>query len=541
MFNSDSFPAKTIPGIYTTKVEIKGDTAIKTYSNQQLTIYITNCLSKADTLHISLSSLDNYVSLSKNNFDIYNFKNGDTIPLVLNVQLQNNFPWSKGNLELLLNYTSRDYYDLEKNNIPVSLAGGEKFTIEGSFTSQIGPRWNGVSAPEQNLAWGIGTSQVYGLAMYFCYSGALKSNFLYYNSGMVTDPVYCIGASNNSKAVAGTGKGYVYRTNNGGSSWSRISTTNFADFINSIHFYDANEAVVLGDPKNNLWGVALSHNGALSFTAVDSIPLPITGETGLVGSSCFNGKKIWFGTSKGRLFNSPDSGKTWTVDTVHLGGVITQVAFSDKKNGIVAYRETSNSTDPLYLASTSDGGKTWLKKIENLTSMNQVPLNFSGLPLSKMIVGRYDKGDIYTTNNSGTDWSAVMSEKSVEYQAGDIWSENGLVQLWGASNLLTLVEFNYKTDSSLGISQNTRPSQLRFYPNPVSGELNISNPDMQNALDEILIFDQAGKQLDKIKITDNFRAGSEITYRTAQLVKGCYILLIRNKNGSISYAKFIKI
>lgn len=541
MYNNDSFPSKTIPGIYTAKIDIEGDTAIKTYNNYKITFYLTNCLSKADTLHVALSSLDNYVTLDKTSFDLYDFKNNDTVALVVNVSLQNEFPWSDGKLDLVFNYTSRDYYDLEKNHVKVDLPGGNKTRILGVMSYLTSPLWSALSAPAKDLVWGIGTSRVYGFAMYFVYSGSFRSGFINYSGNYVNDPIYCIGAANNTKALAGTGKGYVYRTNGGGATWSRISVSNFTDFINAIHFYNDNEAIVLGDPKNNLWGVGYTKNGGLSIEPVDTMPLPMNGETGLVGSSSFIGKMIWFGTTKGRLYFSPDSGKSWTVDTVHLGGVITQVAFSDKNKGIVVYKETSNTTDPLFLASTGDGGKTWNKRISNLSAQGMSLLNFAGLPSSKMILTRYERGDIYTTDNLGTGWSPVLSEKSVTYQSGDLWTESGLVQLWGVSTLLTLVEFNYQMDSTLGTPDPVSEGGLKVYPNPVAGEMVISPDGMQNSVLEVLIYDQAGKLLDRISVNGQGNAGNEIIYHTGRLEKGAYILKIRDKNGVTASAKFIKI
>jgi hypothetical protein len=73
------------------------------------------------------------------------------------------------------------------------------------------------------------------------------------------------------------------------------------------------------------------------------------------------GDRVWFGTSKSRVFHSYDRGKTWAASApIQPGRTIDNVAFRDSLNGI-AFSTVANfpNSAPKLAFHTNDGGQTW--------------------------------------------------------------------------------------------------------------------------------------------------------------------------------------
>src|ERR1700761_4858100 len=170
------------------------------------------------------------------------------------------------------------------------------------------------------------------------------------------------------KAADGS-SGKIRKTINGGATWTNasdsstlfIGASNFPDFV---HFWDANNGIALGDPNNtngsgNEFEIWRTHNGGTNWTRVSGANIPnpsSSSEYGLTNSYTTMGKRVWFGSSVGRVFSSLDSGKTWTVGTATglLGGV-QGLAFRDSMNGICWGLATTTATTNS-LKKTINGG-----------------------------------------------------------------------------------------------------------------------------------------------------------------------------------------
>ena len=184
--------------------------------------------------------------------------------------------------------------------------------------------------------------------------------------------------------IAATGtSGRILKTTNGGTTWAVSSdtttmfkgTNNFPDWV---HFWNANNGIALGDPNGNTAGGALNmfeiwrtNNGGTSWTRVAdaNVPAPLSGEYGLTNSYTTWKGYIWSGTSDGaRVYASADSGKTWTINTgtIGLAGGITGLAFRDSLNGLL-WGAASTTATVTTVMKTADGGATWSTVTTNST------------------------------------------------------------------------------------------------------------------------------------------------------------------------------
>ncbi|MCB0430596.1 MAG: S8 family serine peptidase [Flavobacteriales bacterium] len=160
----------------------------------------------------------------------------------------------------------------------------------------------------------------------------------------------------------GSGNGGIWKTTNGGSTWTRQSTatySNASSFTNIVHFWDANTGFCMGDPINGDFELYTTTNGGTTWTQVSgaNIPDPVSGEYGYTGQIEVVGNSVWFTTNKGRLYRSSDKGMTWAVAQTPLtdfGGTSEsgRVSFKDASNGIII-----NNSKKVWRS--TDAGATW--------------------------------------------------------------------------------------------------------------------------------------------------------------------------------------
>ncbi len=160
--------------------------------------------------------------------------------------------------------------------------------------------------------------------------------------------------------------GGIWKTTDGGANWTQQDSgliySNADAFPNSVHFWDANNGVLLGDPNTADYEIYTTTDGGDNWVRVPlaNVPLSLNNEAGIVGHYCVEGDTIWFDTNKGRVFRSVDRGLNWTVSStgiiVPVNGAI-DLCFYDNMNGFV--RLYNNTTGVNTVKHTADGGDTW--------------------------------------------------------------------------------------------------------------------------------------------------------------------------------------
>lgn len=211
-------------------------------------------------------------------------------------------------------------------------------------------------------------------------------------------------------SAAQPGGGVIYRTNNGGASWTNMtatgmftSSTSFADFVT---FLTPSVGVVVGDPVNGAYEIWRTTNGGLSWNQVPSanIPSPLSGsEYAIVNLYTKQGtSNIWFGTNQGRIFYSTNSGQTWSVSAVAANtSTILEIAFNSPLNG-VAY--AFGSSFEMY--NTTNGGATWTQIASPSASVGTNDI--AGVPGTNYFVsvgaGTNNQIISYSTDN-GVNWT----------------------------------------------------------------------------------------------------------------------------------------
>ena len=178
-----------------------------------------------------------------------------------------------------------------------------------------------------------------------------------------------------SAGEAEQGRARIYKTSDGGASWSLVySTEQKGVFLDAIAFWDARHGIAMSDPIDGRLFLLLTDDGGKTWQRVppERLPPTLAGEAAFAASgSCltvFGSSSVWIGTgggAKARVFRSADRGRTWNVaeTPVQAGSAssgIFSVAFRDARHGIAVggdYREAKGASPNVAL--TDDGGRTW--------------------------------------------------------------------------------------------------------------------------------------------------------------------------------------
>ncbi len=153
----------------------------------------------------------------------------------------------------------------------------------------------------------------------------------------------------------------IYVTRNAGLTWTRQTSalfTNAASFPNAVHFFNINDGWCMGDPINSDFECYTTTDGGNNWTVVPAanLPVPVSGEFGVVGYYSAVGDNIWFGTNKGRVYRSTDKGYTWEVSTTTITGKYVDVEFATTLHGIAQDKDAATIGA---MSETFDGGATW--------------------------------------------------------------------------------------------------------------------------------------------------------------------------------------
>jgi hypothetical protein len=267
--------------------------------------------------------------------------------------------------------------------------------------------------------------------------------------------------------------GRIFRTTNGGISWTAQTTVGQTDYPLMLHFFTAQLGVCVGEPRTGSTKFELyrTADGGLTWTAVPAANMPnrLTDE-GTSGYPFGQGTNFWFITDKGRVFRTTDQGLTWAVGDTGLNQFVQTVAFRDNLNGVaVAVKLTTAATHRM--VKTSDGGATWqpmtytgplrgwqLAYVPGTASLLAVGLNRYG--------ANQDYGSSLSSDNGQT-WTAL--ETTREHIRLDAAAPNAVwTGAYTSANGAGLGV--YKLNATVLATQSaTVASTSRVYPNPAQG------------------------------------------------------------------------
>ncbi|WP_282786461.1 T9SS type A sorting domain-containing protein [Flavobacterium croceum] len=333
-----------------------------------------------------------------------------------------------------------------------------------------------------------------------------------------------------SALVGADGNGVIYKTSNGGATWTQQNASGYSttgsSFLNGVYFFNANNGVAYGDPVGTEFEVYTTSNGGTTWTPVlvANIPNPASGEYGYNAIPTVAGGVLWFTTNKGKLYKTTDMGITWTKLNTPLTdfgatAVNGKVFFSDANNGYILGTSDSGTTYKLY--KTTNGGTTWDAGTvyTGYRLMTCVP-NTSILVACGAGTSSGGTGSAYSING-GTTWTSIDT-------GAQRLSPSFLNPTTGWCGGFSSDPFTggvFKFSGALSVSNTTNPKSFKIYPNPAISSVTISSETAE--LENVIITDLTGKIIKQKTLN-----GVENNLDISDLSSGAYFFTV--KGNSIS-------
>ncbi|MBD2767924.1 T9SS type A sorting domain-containing protein [Hymenobacter sp. BT664] len=360
-----------------------------------------------------------------------------------------------------------------------------------------------------------------------------------------------------NRSSAAGGGAVIVRTTNGGTTWTPVTTPGSAalagtqfgapdGFANSIHFFDAQNGVCMGDPNitpasaERFFEVYTTSNGGTTWNRVPrSAGLSANNpETGISRSYCAVGNTIWFTTyakaissSPGRVFKSTDRGLTWTSYDTNIPfsiGPITGIAFANTNNG-VAY--TNGGT----LNLSSDGGATWRDQTPRTPFRSS---DVRAIPGGNTLVAVGPSRDVTSASNSGASisrdygatWLTLETGKDysvVSFVSGTVGWAAGTPAAAGGSDI-----GKYTAVSILASRNAALQKSLVVYPNPsATGIFTVQLAPGLKSGATVRVLDVVGRQVVKQELDAAALAAKSTTIDLSKEKAGVYLLELRTDAG----------
>lgn len=251
----------------------------------------------------------------------------------------------------------------------------------------------------------------------------------------------------------GTGKGDLFRTTDGGASWSKIASKP-GTFISALGFVDANTGFIGNIGTDYYPGVTdttplyRTDDGGVTWTPAD-----LGGKTivGVCAIDVLKTQRIYQGKLEPRvvvhaagrvggptgLLRSTDGGKSWSVsDLTAQAGMILDIRFLDEQTGLIF---ASTGRDPAttegLILRTVDGGKNWTPVYKSGRAAELIwKASFVSAKVGYATVQSYDPARaqqlIVKTVDGGKSWTElpmVMDAKARQFGIGFLDEARGWV------------------------------------------------------------------------------------------------------------------
>jgi photosystem II stability/assembly factor-like uncharacterized protein len=338
---------------------------------------------------------------------------------------------------------------------------------------------------------------------------------------------------------------FVHKTIDGGQTWDLVNT-GIVVFVNFIYMWNSQEGIVVGDPDDDSFEILKTTDGGMTWNRILNVPSAQIEEYIWADNYSVVGNQLWFATTSGRIYHSPDLGEHWDVwDSPVDGRNPWQMDVSSEGDVyLITYDNDSGMNNTMSLWRTNDSGVTWVDVSSETNTF--FPLDIGVVPETGAVVCTYsvfdgvqhnrtdvslDKGESWVTvDTSATVFSPVFYNAEVGY---------GSDQNFGDDPRPTLV-YKYVGSPLSGVFKNIPllDVEITVSPNPTADVVDIVVTTDTPEDFWILLNDLSGRLIAR----QDFSSVSEIQHRIdmKSLPSGTYTLTVTGKEG-VRSEKLVKL
>jgi len=344
----------------------------------------------------------------------------------------------------------------------------------------------------------------------------------------------------------------IYRTNNGGKSWTSVWTL-AGSFPDGIKMFNPSYGIFIGDPTGTgkPYQFLYTKDGGATWNLSPTSPIA-TSEYGVINAFDFiDTNRIWVGSANtvgtatsAKIYKTTSGiNGTWTfanvAGTAGTQGLYYQaVAFVDSSNGMAG----SNNND---IVKTTDGGTTWTAVAIPSDLTNFSTINMTGLKDgSKTIWMSVNVGtsayNLYFTTDLGTTWTSITTPD--EILLSGMQHIQFLTPTLGYAGGSNGVMYKYSIPVTAINDKNIIPANYNIFqnfPNPFNPSTSIQYQIPENAFVSIRVYNSLGQQA-AVLVNGMETAGThQVQFNAANLSSGIYFYVIKAGEKFFSTRKMI--
>ncbi|MFQ3598596.1 MAG: S8 family serine peptidase, partial [Chloroherpetonaceae bacterium] len=463
---------RTTPGLEVVQYDYESVT-------QSLAVTVVNHNAPtSNSVSFELQSLNGGVSITNPFQSSQRLNTNDTVRLTFRVAIRTPDPAPRL-LRLSFSDAATGYNDFSVFHISNS---------SWKFLSSVSTRARSMSLTSDGAIWIVGESgSVFrstngGVSFERCLAPTVQN----LDAVSAVDSLTAIvgeGESASSGAIAAR----LFKTNDGGNSWSLVYQGDLGAWWNGIVMTNRDTGYAVSDAPQNRsrFLVVKTTDGGNTWTELPNAPLT-NGDFGWTRSIDFVNTLVGFfgGGSNGNVYSTTDGGASWQIESTG-GGYVGGIFFRDEENGI---RVSSN---PPYLQKFSEG--TW----RDVPSIN-APLETA--------TGIRNTNRLWVAGNQSV-WNSTDGGRTFREEFAPIEGKDKLIQLLARregrnARAFALTEggqiFQQLTELESGKPVSSEPQVLELsqnYPNPFNPITTIEYRVLEAGVVSLKVYDVLGREV----------------------------------------------
>jgi len=452
--------------------------------------------------------------------------------------------YSQGNLPIRFAVTDgASYTDTLTLFVPLTVQPG--FVLD-----RVGANGSSIFRVSNTSAWGAfglastnstTNTTVISTAQFTRESGSIWTDTTKLGDGL--NPPYDITALDSNTAWFGSGPpggtASVIHTKDGGKTFDTVSVATFAAFINTIHFFDAQNGILIGDPVSSYWGIGITSDGGKSWHPLTKRVFASGSIASWNNATAWVGDNGWYGTNSRQILRTKNRGQSWQVVKTDTNQHSLGIGFDDDAtHGFACFRPAATSggttTGSNGLMATSDSGATW-HLLTTLPAPGMSPASVQFIPHSDTAILTSNLG-VYRTTDFGSTWTPIgipvwfladgsdisISRGQGKFVVSIISGNNGIASYSEAKPDDTIPDTVTQHNAVSDLASNAL--LLDVYPNPTQSNAIVSFMLPASCHVTIGLYDALGRNV-AIVANGEFGSGSHtVTMDGRGLAPGSYYL-----------------